>query len=93
MGFGNLGIEAAKKAAEAAKKAAKVAKVAKIKPKRNWKKILEAGAIATDAMSKGSAGGMGKALVDAKIDLSGNAFDEQDTEDAAGKGNYKDKNA
>tara|TARA_R100001082_G_scaffold39111_2_gene20610 strand:+ start:1611 stop:1910 length:300 start_codon:yes stop_codon:yes gene_type:complete len=88
MGFGNLGIAAAKKAAEATKKAAKATKA--IKPKRNWKKILEAGAIATDALSKGSAGGIGKALVDAKIDLSGNAFDEQNTEDAAGNANYKD---
>ena len=52
---------------------------------RNWKKILEAGAIATDALSKGSAGGIGKALVEAKIDLSGNPFDEQNTEDAAGQ--------
>ena len=52
----------------------------------NWKKILQAGAYATDALSKGSAGGLGKALVDSKIDLSGkNAFDEQNTEDNAGK--------
>ena len=35
------------------------------------KKLLQAGAIATDAMSKGSAGGLGKAIVDSKIDLSG----------------------
>jgi len=59
----------------------------------NWKKILQAGAYATDAMSKGSAGGLGKAIVDSKIDLSGNPFDEQNTEDAAGNANYKDKNA
>ena len=52
----------------------------------NWKKILQAGAYATDALSKGSAGGLGKALVDSKIDLSGkNAFDEQNTEDNAGQ--------
>ena len=70
------------------KAAAKATKAAK--PKRNWKKILEAGAIATDALSKGSAGGLGKALVDAKIDLSGNPFDEQNTEDAAGNANYRD---
>ena len=38
---------------------------------RNWKKILQAGAYATDALSKGSAGGLGKAIVDSKIDLSG----------------------
>ena len=52
-----------------------------------WKKILQAGAYATDAMSRGSAGGLGKAIVDSKIDLSGkgNAFDEQNTEDNAGK--------
>ena len=37
----------------------------------NWKKILQAGALATDALSKGSAGGLGKAIVDSKIDLSG----------------------
>ena len=55
--------------------------------KVNWKKILQAGAYATDAMSKGSAGGLGKAIVDSKIDLSGkgNAFDEQNTEDNAGQ--------
>ena len=47
------------------------------------KKLLQAGAIATDAFSKGSAGGLGKALVESKIDLSG-SFDAQDTEKAAG---------
>ena len=36
-----------------------------------WREILKAGAIATDAMSRGSAGGLGKAIVDSKIDLSG----------------------
>ena len=36
-----------------------------------WKKILQAGAYATDALSRGSAGGLGKAIVDSKIDLSG----------------------
>ena len=36
-----------------------------------WKKVLEAGAYATDALSRGSAGGLGKAIVDSKIDLSG----------------------
>ncbi len=35
------------------------------------KKLLQAGAYATDAMSKGSAGGLGKAIVDSGIDLSG----------------------
>ena len=39
--------------------------------KFNWKKALQAGAYATDALSKGSAGGLGKAIVDSKIDLSG----------------------
>ena len=39
--------------------------------KIDWKKVLQAGAYATDAMSKGSAGGLGKAIVDSKIDLSG----------------------
>ena len=52
--------------------------------KFNWKKALEAGALGTDALSKGSAGGIGKALVEAKIDLSG-SFDAQNTEDAAGQ--------
>ena len=36
-----------------------------------WKKILQAGAYATDAMSRGSAGGLGAAIVNSKIDLSG----------------------
>tara|TARA_B100000427_G_C15511936_1_gene596619 strand:+ start:2806 stop:3075 length:270 start_codon:yes stop_codon:yes gene_type:complete len=65
------------------------------------KRILEAGALATDALSKGSAGGLGKALVESKIDLSGknpsgkggaskNAkdikpFDAFNTNDAAGQ--------
>ena len=57
------------------------------------KKLLQAGAYATDAMSKGSAGGLGKTIVDSKIDLSGkgkntkdiNPTDEQNTENAAGK--------
>ena len=54
--------------------------------KFNWKKALQAGALATDALSKGSAGGLGKALVESKIDLSGsNPFNEQNTEDTAGK--------
>jgi len=49
------------------------------------KKLLEAGALATDALSKGSAGGLGKTLVESKIDLSGiNPFNEQKTENAAG---------
>ena len=58
--------------------------------KVNWKKVLQAGAYATDALSKGSAGGLGKALVDSKIDLSG-AFDEQNTKDAAGQALKKKK--
>ena len=37
----------------------------------NWKKILQAGAIATDAFSKGSAGGIGKTLAESDIDFSG----------------------
>ena len=39
--------------------------------KIDWKKVLQAGAYATDALSRGSAGGLGKAIVDSKIDLSG----------------------
>jgi len=54
--------------------------------KFNWKKALQVGALATDALSKGSAGGLGKAIVESKIDLSGmNPFNEQNTEDTAGK--------
>ena len=37
----------------------------------DWKKILQAGAIATDAFSKGSAGGIGKTLAESDIDFSG----------------------
>tara|TARA_B100001250_G_C19132565_1_gene500260 strand:+ start:152 stop:421 length:270 start_codon:yes stop_codon:yes gene_type:complete len=51
--------------------------------KFNWKKALQVGALGTDALSKGSAGGLGKAIVESKIDLSG-SFDAQDTEKAAG---------
>ena len=47
--------------------------------KIDWKKALQAGALATDALSKGSAGGLGKALVESKIDLSG-SFDAQNTD-------------
>ena len=50
------------------------------------KKLLQAGALATDAMSRGSAGGLGAAIVNSKIDLSGqNPFNEQNTADAAGQ--------
>tara|TARA_R100000742_G_C4235242_1_gene55970 strand:+ start:514 stop:747 length:234 start_codon:yes stop_codon:yes gene_type:complete len=64
--------------------------------KINWKKILQAGAIATDTLSKGSAGGLGKAIVDSEIDLSGNAIWRSETTDTAGVNdngddNYKDK--
>tara|TARA_R100001463_G_C3414399_1_gene209513 strand:+ start:168 stop:365 length:198 start_codon:yes stop_codon:yes gene_type:complete len=63
---------------------------------RNWKKILQAGAIATDALSKGSAGGLGKVLAESKIDLSGkpNIRPEphnQDVNEEKKKDNYKDK--
>ena len=37
----------------------------------NWKKILQAGAIATDAFSKGSTGGLGKTLAESDLDFSG----------------------
>ena len=58
--------------------------------KFNTKKWLQIGAYATDALSKGSAGGLGKAIVEADVDLSGrnpsgNPFNEQNTEDAAGQ--------
>ena len=39
------------------------------------KKLLQAGAIATDAFSKGSAGGLGKAIAESGIDLSGKGKD------------------
>jgi len=85
------------------KKAAAAAK----KP-RNWKKILQAGALITEAGSRGSSGGIASALRESEIDLSGRgggmgktvsssgasngavdtgSFDEQNTEDAAGKKN------
>ena len=58
--------------------------------KFNTKKWLQIGAYATDALSKGSAGGLGKAIVEADVDLSGrnpsgNAFNEQNTKDTEGK--------
>ena len=59
----------------------------------NWKKILQAGAIATDAFSKGSAGGIGKTLAEQKdLDLSGMFFNEQDTNNAAGQDTKEWKN-
>jgi len=49
------------------------------------KKLLQAGALATDAMSRGSAGGLGAAIVNSKIDLSGqNPFNSQKTSNASG---------
>ena len=62
--------------------------------KVNWKKVLQAGALATDALSKGSAGGLGKALVDAKIDLSGNKIWRSETTESGSANdngdNYKE---
>ena len=52
----------------------------------NWKKILQAGAYATDALSKGSAGGLGKALVDSEIDLSGKPSTKTETIKGTTKG-------
>ena len=62
--------------------------------KVNWKKILQAGAYATDALSKGSAGGLGKAIVDSKIDLSGKPNikpppHKQDVNEEKKKDNYQ----
>tara|TARA_R100001463_G_scaffold123547_2_gene180266 strand:+ start:1244 stop:1516 length:273 start_codon:yes stop_codon:yes gene_type:complete len=54
--------------------------------KVNWKKYLQAGTYATDALSKGSAGGLGKAIVDSKIDLSGKPS-ETTTEKKSGASN------
>jgi len=79
MGFGNLGIasamktaEAARKAAAAAAKAAKAGKAAsKVGKTRNWKKILQAGALVAEAGSRGSAGNIASKLGEADIDLSG----------------------
>ena len=39
--------------------------------KINWKKVLQAGALGTDALSRGSAGGLGKVIAESGIDLSG----------------------
>ena len=62
--------------------------------KVNWKKILQAGAYATDAMSKGSAGGLGKAIADSKIDLSGNKIWRSETTESGSANdngdNYKE---
>ena len=53
----------------------------------NWKKILQAGALITEAGSRGSSGGIASALQKAEIDLSGknNPFNFQKTADAEGK--------
>ena len=37
----------------------------------NWKKILQAGALVTEAGSRGSSGGIASALQQTEIDLSG----------------------
>ena len=37
----------------------------------NWKKVLQAGALITEAGSRGSSGGIASKLQEAKIDLSG----------------------
>ena len=78
MGFGNLGIASAmktaaagKKAAEAARKAAKNAAKTAVKKPRNWKKILQAGALITEAGARGSSGNIASKLQEADIDLSG----------------------
>ena len=89
MGFGNLGIAAAMKMAKAAKvagAAGKVAKVAKVAKKTNklkelWKnpntkKLLQAGAMAAEAGSRGSAGNIASKII---------GFDDDNTEDAAGQ--------
>ena len=54
---------------------------------RNWKKILQAGALVTEAGSRGSSGGIASALQKTDIDLSGknNPFNFQKTADAEGK--------
>ena len=89
MGFGNLGIAAAMKMAKAAKAAGaagKVAKVAKVAKKTNklkelWKnpntkKLLQAGAMAAEAGSRGSAGNIASKII---------GFDDEDTSNAEGK--------
>ncbi len=50
------------------------------------KKLLQAGALATDAMSRGSAGGLGAAIVNSKIDLSGKPS-ETTTDEKSGASN------
>ena len=57
----------------------------------DWKKVLQAGALATDALSKGSAGGLGKAIVDSKIDLSGNAIWRSETTESGSANDNGDK--
>ena len=97
MGFGNLGIAAAMKMAKAAKaagaasKVAKVAKISKVAKKTsklqkflknpNTKKLLQAGALATEAGSRGSAGNIASKII---------GFDDDNTEDAAGKSVNRD---
>lgn len=82
MGFGNLGIASAMKTAEAGKKAAQAARKAAaaaaknaaktaVKKPRNWKKILQAGALITEAGARGSSGNIASKLQEADIDLSG----------------------
>ena len=58
----------------------------------NWRKILQAGALATDALSKGSAGGLGKAIVDSKIDLSGKSSNGDKETNGEYKKNGKQRN-
>jgi len=89
MGFGNLGIAAAMQMAKAAKvagAAGKVAKVAKVAKKTSklqkllknpmTKKVLQAGAMATEAGSRGSAGNIASKII---------GFDDEDTSNAEGK--------
>tara|TARA_R100000152_G_scaffold16279_1_gene7872 strand:- start:43 stop:291 length:249 start_codon:yes stop_codon:yes gene_type:complete len=60
--------------------------------KIDWKKVLQAGAYATDALSKGSAGGLGKAIVDSKIDLSGKSSNGDKETNGEYKKNGKQRN-
>ena len=92
MGFGNLGIAAAMKMAKAAKaagaasKVAKVAKISKVAKKTSklqkliknpmTKKVLQAGALATEAGARGSAGDIASKII---------GFDDEDTSNAEGK--------
>lgn len=84
MGFGNLGIAAAMKMAKVAKVAKKTSKLQKLLKNPNTKKVLQAGAMAAEAGSRGSAGDIASKII---------GFDDENTENAAGKSVDKNGNS